>query len=82
MYLHLGHDTVVKTSDIVGIFDLDITTVSKHTRNYLSQKEKEGNIVNVSFDLPKSFIVCRKKRKTTVYLCQLSPQTLLKREKS
>ena len=32
MYVHLGVDQVVKEDDIIGIFDLDSTTVSKHTR--------------------------------------------------
>ena len=42
MYLHLGQDTVIRTGDIIGIFDLDITTVSKHTRDYLAKAEKKN----------------------------------------
>lgn len=79
MYLHLGQNTVVSTKHIIGIFDLDITTISKHTRNYLSKKEKEGKVVNVSIELPKSYIVCKNKT-TVVYISQLSAQTLLKRK--
>ena len=58
MYLHLGQDTVVTLDEIIGIFDLDTTTVSKSTRNYLTNAEKAGDVVNVSMELPKSFIVC------------------------
>ena len=36
MYLHLGGDKVVKTKDIIGIFDMDTSTVSKNTRDYLN----------------------------------------------
>lgn len=82
MFLHLGQDTVVNTKDIVGIFDLDITTISKHTRNYLSKKEKQHEVVTISMELPKSYIVCNKNNKTTVYISQLSSQTLLKRKNS
>ena len=32
MYLHLGQDTIVNERDIVGVFDLDNSTVSRHTR--------------------------------------------------
>ena len=42
MYLHLGLETVVKENDVIGIFDLDSTTVSKHTRNFINKAEKEG----------------------------------------
>ena len=80
MYLHLGQETVVKKRDIIGIFDLDTTTVSKISRNYISGAEKNGEVVNVSFELPKSFIVCSEKNKDkTVYISQISSQTLLKR---
>ena len=42
MYLHLGQDKVVSMDEIVGIFDLDTSTVSKATRDYLAKAEKDG----------------------------------------
>ena len=79
MYLHLGENTVVTTKSILGIFDLDTTTISKNTRDYLTKSEKAGNVINVSTELPKSFIVCSENNKTTVYISQISSRTLLKR---
>lgn len=79
MYLHLGRDTIVRKSDIIGIFDLDNSTVSKTTRDYLSNAEKNGKVINVSTELPKSFVVCREKDQNKIYICQLSPVTLIKR---
>ena len=80
MYLHLGMDKVITFDDIIGIFDLDTTTVSKNTRNYLAKAEKDGIVENVCYDLPKSFIVCRnKKGEDKLYIAQISSSTLLKR---
>ena len=80
MYLHLGQDTVVTFENIVGIFDLDTSTVSKITRDYLKRAEQAGNVINVSTELPKSFTVCKdEKSKITVYISQISSSTLLKR---
>lgn len=80
MYLHLGQSTVITLNEIIGIFDLDNTTVSKKTRDYLSTAEKEGRVKVVSQELPKSFIVCSsEKEKNSVYLSQISTSTLLKR---
>lgn len=80
MYLHLGQDTVVSMDEIIGIFDLDTSTVSKSTRDYLTKTEKDGNVINVSMDLPKSFIVCSgRDGKKRVYISQISSATLLKR---
>lgn len=83
MFLHLGNTTVIHQDDIIGIFDLDNTTVSKATRDYLTKAEKSGRVVNVSFELPKSFIVCEDENKEiTVYICQISSTTLIKRAES
>lgn len=85
MYIHLGGDVSVNQKDIVGIFDLDTATVSKHTRNYLADAEKQGDVVNVTYELPKSFVVCRDHRRKSgrvVYISQLSTATLLKRTDS
>ena len=79
MYLHLGEKTVIRTEEILGIFDMDFTTVSKSTREFLSQAEKNGKVVNVSYELPKSFIVCIENNNYVVYISQISSQTLLKR---
>lgn len=81
MFLHLGQETTVKTENIVGIYDLDTSTVSKWTREYLNLAEKEGRVVTVSYELPKSFVVLREKgeEKETVYISPLSSQTLLRR---
>lgn len=80
MYLHLGNDVIVNNKDIIGIFDMDNTTVSKHTRKYLAERTKNKEIVNVSMELPKSFVVCNKKGNNKVYISQLSPKTLLNRQ--
>lgn len=82
MFLHIGVDTIIKTDDIIGIFDLDTSTISRHTRNYLNQAQRANEVVTVTDDLPKSFIVCRSKKagsQRKIYLSQISSQTLIKR---
>ncbi len=79
MYLHLGNDTIIRKDDIIGIFDLDASTLSYKTRDFLAEAEKNGRVVNVSMELPKSFVVCREKDGCKIYICQLSPVTLIRR---
>lgn len=77
MYLHLGQSVVVHRDDIIGIFDLDNTSSSFRTRKFLEQAEREGRLISVFDDLPKSFVLCQKKNgETVVYLSQLLPATL------
>lgn len=82
MYLHLGGSVVIQTDRIVGIFDLDTATVAKNTRETLAKAEKNGDVLPVTTDLPKSFIVVEDKERRSgqrIYLSHLSSATLLKR---
>ena len=56
MYLSIGNDMAVRDSSIIGIFDMDNTTTSKRTREFLEKNEQEGQVVPCD-DLPKSFVV-------------------------
>lgn len=77
MYLHLGQSVVVAFRDVIGVFDMDNTTASHTTRTFLQRAEQGKNVVDVSGDLPKSFVLCGdKKGNTAVYLSQLSSATL------
>jgi hypothetical protein len=79
LYLHLGQDTVVNIKNIIGIFDIENTTVTKNTKEFLNISTKNGNIINVSDEMPRSFIVCRENDTELVYISQISVTTLRKR---
>ena len=81
MYIHIGSDMCVRDSSIIGIFDLDNTTCSKHTRNFLARAEQEGRVVTVAEDLPKSFLLTSEYGLEQVHLCQFNAATLEKRLK-
>jgi hypothetical protein len=80
MYLNIGNDMAVRAKSVVGIFDLDNTSTSKRTRQFLENAEREGQVVPCD-DLPKSFIVTREYGMIRVYLTALSAATLEKRMK-
>jgi len=80
MYLHLGQSAVVPQGDVLGIFDLDNASWAYKTREFLDRAEKEGRVISVGGDLPRSFVLVRGKgRENLVYLCPLSPAALLRR---
>ena len=79
MYLHLGQDVVVCSDDVVGIFDMENTSTSRFTREFLRQANKEMKVVTVSYEMPKSFILCKHGEEQTLYISQISTATLLKR---
>ena len=80
MYLSIGNDMAVRESAVIGIFDLDNTTTSPKTREFLALAEKEGQVVPCD-DLPKSFLLTAEYGISRVYLTSLSASTLEKRMK-
>ena len=79
MYIQLENNVLIKRKEIIGIFDLDNTTVSARTRNFLRKAEKNGQITLAGNELPKSFIVTGEKKNTKIFLSQLATSTLSKR---
>ena len=79
-YLHIGQNVMIPDRRIIGIFDLDNTSTSKHTRAFLKGAEAESVVVDACEDIPRSFLVCdHPYHKQIVYLSQLNSQTLAKR---
>lgn len=79
MYLRVEENLVVNTKDIIGIFDMDNTTVSRQGRNFLAVSQKNGLIINSTDDLPKSFMVINKDGNTAVCISSVSSKILAKR---
>ncbi len=80
MYLNIGSDMAVRDRSIIGIFDLDNTTVSKRTQEFLNRAEKDGQVVPCD-DLPKAFVLSAEYGMNRVYLTSLNASTLEKRMK-
>lgn len=79
MYLHLGNGAIVKKDDIVGVFDMDNTTISKQGRKFLTLAEQNKEVVYAADDLPKAYILTNNAKKNKVYISSISTSTLLKR---
>ena len=80
MYLSIGNDMAVRDKSIIGIFDMDNTSTSKRTREFLAHAEKNGEVVPCD-DLPKSFVLTAEYGLDRVFLTSLSSATLEKRLK-
>jgi len=79
-FLHIGENVMIPEKQVIGIFDLDITSQSRITRQFLDAAEKNGVVINVSEDIPKSFLVCdHPYHPQIVYISQLNSSTLARR---
>ena len=80
MYLDIGKDFSVRDSSIIGIFDLDNTSTSRRTQEFLNHAEKEGQVVPCD-ELPKAFVLTSEFGFDRVYLTEYYTATLEKRLK-
>ena len=80
MYVHAGNNRIIRTRDIIGIFDMDTATIGTATREYLRKSEKDNRMINIKEEIPKSFIVVSDDKQTDkVYVSQISTSALIGR---
>lgn len=79
MYIHLGRDYVLNDRDIIGIFNLETTTISPRGREFLNYAQKNGAVVSLSDELPQSYVLADGSVVDTVYLSELSSAVLRRR---
>lgn len=80
IYLNVGGGKSIREKDIIGIFDMDTSTVSPITRKLLSEADRARLTETPSFEIPKSFVVYRADDGSTkVCFSQFSSASLLGR---
>ena len=78
-YLQLEKGESIDKNSIIGIFDIEIASISQETKDLFKRKEEEHGVVSLSNDLPKSFILCDGEYSDTVYLTGISTESIKKR---
>lgn len=81
MFLHIGGEYVIPVKNIIAIMDLETTSISKDTREFLKVAEEEGFVKGVTDEIPKSYIITEFNKKSEIYLSAISSVTLQKRAK-
>ena len=57
MLIHIGAGSVVRSRDIIGIFDMDGKWDSTVTRDFLKRMERAGQTEAAGDDLPRAFVL-------------------------
>ena len=62
MIIQITKEKFIRTKEIIGVFDLDTSTVSGITKSFLSRAEKNRKITGTK-TLPKSFVLTADRQK-------------------
>jgi hypothetical protein len=77
MIVHIGNEISIKSSDVVGIFDMENTSTGSITREFLNHASETLKVINVSYNMPKSYILCvGAKGSRILYITNVSVNTL------
>ncbi|MBR2381785.1 MAG: DUF370 domain-containing protein [Clostridia bacterium] len=80
IYLNVGSGKSIREKDIIGVFDMDTSTVSPITRKLLSEADKQKRTETPSYEIPKSFVLYRAENgETKVCFSQFSSASLFGR---
>lgn len=75
MYIHLGGERIIRSSELIAIFDISIEKSSKISKQFVNYVKQEKTLVNIGEEEAKSIVVT----KDTVFYSPISSSTLKKR---
>lgn len=75
MLVHIGGEVVLRSREIVGVFDLQTVAQAPITKEFVDLAKSEGTIVDFSGGNPKSLVLTADR----VYLSTVSISTIRKR---
>lgn len=75
MYIHLGGEKVVLSSEVIAIFDVSVEKSSKASKQFVSHAAKEKQVLRIGEEEPKSIVVTE----SMVYYSPISSATLKKK---
>lgn len=78
MFLHIGKDKIIKSTDIIGIFDLKNLEYSNISQEFLKKFNENYKIENLDDEFKKSFIICNESNEFKGYISNISSLTLEK----
>ncbi|AOK90634.1 DUF370 domain-containing protein [Paenibacillus sp. CMAA1739] len=75
MYIHLGGEKIIRSSELVAIFDISIEKSSKISKQYVNHAQQQKHVEMIGEEEAKSIVVTQ----NTVYYSPISSTTLKKR---
>lgn len=78
-FLQLEKGESIDKNEIIGIFDIDMASISPNTKEIFRRKEEEKGVISLCNDLPKSFLLCDNEFTDRIYITGLSTESIKKR---
>jgi hypothetical protein len=75
MYIHLGGEKIIRSSELVAIFDISIEKSSKISKQYVNHAQQQKHVEMIGEEEAKSIVVTQ----NTVFYSPISSTTLKKR---
>jgi hypothetical protein len=80
MYLHIGRNCVIKSSSVIGIFDLEKIEETSEFQALYSSLEENENIIDIANNQKNSFILTKEKNNIKGYISNIGTNVIKKRK--
>ncbi|QDH21268.1 extracellular matrix regulator RemB [Saccharibacillus brassicae] len=75
MYIHLGGEKIIRSSELIAIFDVSIEKSSRISKQFVTAAKESKKVESIGEEEAKSIVVT----KSVVYYSPISSATLKKR---
>jgi hypothetical protein len=75
VFIHLGGDKVIRSSELIGIFDMTMEQSSKITKQFITHAKQVNRVEVIGEEETKSLVVTT----TKIYYSPISSSTIKKR---
>ncbi len=79
MYLNIGKEYIIKSKNIIGIFNIDYIKNTKEFKSMYKSLDEEKNIIKATDGKEKTFILVEKDRNKKGYITNIGVNTIAKR---
>lgn len=79
MYLNIGKEYIIKSKDIIGIFNIDYIKNTKEFKSLCKSLEEQKNIIKATTEKEKTFILVENNKNKKGYITNIGVNTIAKR---
>lgn len=79
MYLNIGKEYIIKSKDIIGIFNIDYIKNTREYKSLYKSLEESKNIFIATEKKAKTFILTDKNKNKKCYITNIGVNTIAKR---
>ena len=82
MFLSINRDEIIRTKDIIGVFNLDYIKNTREYRNFINNMKDKNEVLVINEEQEKTLILIQNQKNNKAYITNISANSIKKKIKS